>query len=349
MSEHDERYVGTPYDDVFRTVLNDCPALILPILNEIFHTEYTGEEKIVFKSNEHFLNQQDGKEEKRITDSAFQVIAAKQMGTSATPKEYHVECQSTEDSGMLVRFFEYDSQIAIDGSTLEGNRLRVKFPHSAALYLRSGKNTPEELILCLDTPGGILEYPIPIMKCQSYTLSEIFNKKLLFLLPFYIFTYESRFEEYEENAEKLAELQSEYEQMKERLEELCIRREINEYTKLMLIDMSKRVLDHIAVKKKNIREGVKKVMGGKVLEYEAKTILKTGIEQGLEQGLEQGALRKLIQLICRKRRRGTSTILIAEDLEEEIQTVEEICDIAEPFAPDYDFEMVWQEYLKLHN
>ena len=41
--------------------------------------------------------------------------------------------------------------------------------------------------------------------------------------------------------------------------------------------------------------------GGKVLEYEAKTILKTGIEQGLERGLEQGAIRKLIQLICRKR------------------------------------------------
>lgn len=180
MNEHDECYTGTPYDDVFRTVLNDCPVLILPVLNEIFHTEYTGEENIVFKSNEHFLNQQDGKEEKRITDSSFQVIVAKQMGTSATPKEYHIECQSTEDSGMLVRFFEYDSQIAIDGSILEENRLRVRFPHSAALYLRSGKNTPDELMLCLETPGGNLEYPIPIMKCQSYTLSEILTKNYCF-------------------------------------------------------------------------------------------------------------------------------------------------------------------------
>ena len=121
----------------------------------------------------------------------------------------------------------------------------------------------------------------------------------------------------------------------------------------MLIDMSKKVLDHIAAKKKNIREGVKNVMGGKVLEYEAKTILRTGIEQGLERGMErgreQGAIRKLIQQICRKRKRGTSTLSIAEDLEEEIKTVEEICDIAEPFAPDYDSEMVWQAYLKLHN
>ena len=35
------------------------------------------------------------------------------------------------------------------------------------------------------------------MKTQQYTLDEIFEKKLLFLIPFYIFTHESRFEEYE--------------------------------------------------------------------------------------------------------------------------------------------------------
>ena len=347
MKEHKEPQFGTPYDDVFRTILNDCSFLILPVLNEIFHTEYTGEETILFRQNEHFLNQQDGKEKKRITDNAFKVIV-KQCENPVISKEYHVECQSTEDSGMLVRFFEYDSQIALDGGTVEGNRLKVKFPHSAALYLRSGKNTPENLMICLETPGGTLEYPIPVMKCQSYTLEEIFDKRLLFLLPFYIFTYEGRFEEYEKNADKLAELQQEYAKIVDRLEGLCIKKEINEYTKLMLIDMSKKVLEHIAAKKKNIREGVKKVMGGKILEYEAKTILNSGIEQGLEQGLEQGKIQTLIQLICRKRKRGTSAVLIAKDLEIEIQTVEEICTLADPFAPDYDCEMIWQAYLELH-
>ena len=27
--------VNTPYDDVFRTLLNDCSSLIIPIANEI--------------------------------------------------------------------------------------------------------------------------------------------------------------------------------------------------------------------------------------------------------------------------------------------------------------------------
>ena len=51
---------NTPYDDVFRTLLNDCSPLILPLINEVFGEHYTGREKIVFSPNEHFLNRQDG-------------------------------------------------------------------------------------------------------------------------------------------------------------------------------------------------------------------------------------------------------------------------------------------------
>ena len=27
--------VNTPYDDVFRTMLNDCSSLIIPVINEV--------------------------------------------------------------------------------------------------------------------------------------------------------------------------------------------------------------------------------------------------------------------------------------------------------------------------
>lgn len=35
-----------------------------------------------------------------------------------------------------------------------------------------------------------------------------------------------------------------------------------------------------------VREGVKSVMGGKVLDYEAKTIKNEGVEEGIEKGIE---------------------------------------------------------------
>ena len=54
------------------------------------------------------------------------------------------------------------------------------------------------------------------------------------------------------------------------------------------MDMSNKVLEHIAAKYDSVREGVKAVMGGKVLEYEAKTIKREGIEEGIKEGIEEG-------------------------------------------------------------
>ena len=39
--------VNTPYDDVFRTMLNDCSSLIIPVINEVFSEQYTGEEEVI--------------------------------------------------------------------------------------------------------------------------------------------------------------------------------------------------------------------------------------------------------------------------------------------------------------
>ena len=70
----DIRITNTPYDDVFRTLLNDCSALIIPVINEVFGENYSGKEEIVFSPNEHFLNQQGGNEGERITDSSFRIL-----------------------------------------------------------------------------------------------------------------------------------------------------------------------------------------------------------------------------------------------------------------------------------
>ena len=276
------RITSTPYDDVFRTLLNDCsPPLIIPVINEVFGEHYSGQEKIIFSPNEHFLNQQNGNEEERITDTSFR-IEGKQT------KKYHLECQSSTDNSMLVRFFEYDTQIALDEGTINGNILTVTLPHSAVLFLRHHASTPGTLKIRMITPGGTVEYDIQVMKSQQYTLEEIFEKNLLLLIPFYIFSHETRFDEYENDKSKLKTLQKEYEQIKNKLEELLNQGAISEYTRCTIIDMSNKVLEHIAVKYDYVKEGVKAVMGGKVLEYEAKTIKREGLEEGIEQGIEQG-------------------------------------------------------------
>lgn len=107
------KITNTPYDDVFRTLLNDCSSLVIPMINEIFGESYSGKEEIIFTPNEHFLNRQDGKEAERITDSSFQIVGEK-------TRKYHLECQSNPDNSMLVRFFEYGTQIALDEGEING-------------------------------------------------------------------------------------------------------------------------------------------------------------------------------------------------------------------------------------
>ena len=118
----------TPYDDVHRTMLNDCPKLIIPVVNEMFHKRHNEKERITVLNNEFFINRQNGKQIERITDTHFLI------GTI----RYHLECQSTADGTMMYRIFEYDSQIALQGGEISGDKLTVQFPNTAILYLPFG-------------------------------------------------------------------------------------------------------------------------------------------------------------------------------------------------------------------
>ena len=279
---------STPYDDVFRTLLMDCSELFLPVLNESFGEHYTGKERIEFAPNEHFLWQQDGDAVERITDSCFIVIS--EDGTSS--KKYHAEVQSTEDSRMLVRIFEYDAQIALDGGEIEGDTLTVEFHRSAVLYLRSTGRTPDEMTIRMVAPdGNALSYKIPVMKIQEYDTEALFKKNLLFLLPFHLFRYEKDFDACEKDAEKLQALKAKYSAIMERLEALQDEGIIDEFTKHAIIDMAKEVVRHLAEKHEKVKEGVESTMGGKILDYEAKDILNRGLREGEKRGEKRGERR----------------------------------------------------------
>lgn len=70
-----------------------------------------------------------------------------------------------------------------------------------------------------------------------------------------------------------------------------------DYVISTIIDMSKKVLEHIAQKYEAVKEGVRSVMGGKVLEYEAKTIKNEGLYEGRKEGRKEGRLEMLFDLV----------------------------------------------------
>lgn len=261
------------YDTVFRTLVNDCPKLLIPFINEVFGEHYPDGIPIQFHPNEHFIRQKDGKSQERITDTCFEVL-------DIIPKKYHLECQSTPDSSMLIRMFEYGAQIALDQGELKENVLTVDFPHSAILYLRCSSTTPDKIRVIIRSPSGELHYDVAVVKIRNYSIKEIFQKKLLFLIPFYIFTHESRFAVYNKQEKQRNILLKEYAYIRDELEKISIAGEIDEYTKRTLMEMSGKVLEYLAKDYAQVQKGVTSIMVGKVLDYEAKTILNQGISQG---------------------------------------------------------------------
>ena len=295
------------YDGAFRTILNDCRKLIIPVINEIFGETYIGEEEIQFFPNEHFIDQQDEADRERITDTNFTILGK-------IPKKYHIECESSLPDGKItIRLFEYDAQIALDEGEVTEETLTVTFPNTAVLYLRTYKKTPDKMKYVIITPGGTVQYDVPIMKVQTYSLDDIFEKRLLMLIPFYIFSHEKGFPEYNSNEQKLAELKAEYQEILKRLDELEQQGVIGAFDKRTIIELSGDVIKEIAQKYENVQEGVGDIMGGALIETSARR-LKNEAENETK---KQTALKLL--------KRGKQTVEeIAEDTGLSITEVEQL-------------------------
>ncbi len=275
--------MGNIYDGAFRTILNDCRQMIIPVINEIFKEDYTGNEIIEFHPNEHFMDQQDAADHERITDTNFIIYGKKK-------KKYHLECESSlPDGRMTIRLFEYDAQIALDEGEIVHETLTVTFPNTAVLYLRNYKKTPDKMRYVIKTPGGSVEYDVPIMKVQEYSLEDIFSKGLLLLIPFYIFSHEKNFQVYNNNEQKLTKLKAEYQDILERLDKLEQEGIIGAFDKRTIIELSRDVVREIAQKYENVQKGIGGMMSGALLETEARKIL----NKGKDEAKKETALRML--------------------------------------------------------
>lgn len=254
----------TIFDDVFRTMVEKLPYLAVPLINEVFETSYPENVEITQLRNEH--QQEDGE---IITDSCL--LIGKKM--------YHIECQSTDDTTMVIRMIEYDFAIGIEHAEKQGRRYRIVFPKSCVLFLRSSGNTPDYLEADVVFPdGNTYLYSIPTIKMADYTKDSIFEKNLLMLLPFYVMRYEKEAHNFSENPEKMQQLLNEYEEIRRRLnEELVEERKSDLYADLT--DWIVRIADYIFRNEDAARKGINGIMRGKVLKLKSEELREEGREE----------------------------------------------------------------------
>ena len=276
---------STIFDDVFWTMLEKMPQLAVPLINEVFGTSYPEDVKIIQKRNEH--QTQNGR---IITDS--HLLIANRI--------YHIECQSTDDSTMVIRMIEYDFAISLEQVQKENGRYRMYFPQSCVLYLRGIKKRDTISVEIVMPNGNTVEYTVPVVQVQRFTCDDMLQKHLLFLLPYHVIKYEQE-KELDTDSEKWKELLDEYAKIEKYLEKNFLEKG-NEKAYRDMVELIIRIADYVFRDKEKVKKGFGDVMGGKVLELESDKLIQRGIEQGLKKGIQQGIAmeRKNTELVRRK-------------------------------------------------
>lgn len=265
---------STIFDDVFRTIAQKMPQLLIPLINEVFHTSYSEEEHFEQLRNEHYE-----KYGTVITDSIIRI------GNHI----YHLECQSSKDKTMVIRMFEYDISIAIEHASYENDEIwEIEFPQSCVLYIRNHRDLPdyhEAVVKFAD--GQKMRYRVPILQAKKYTVDRIFEKRLLILLPYHILRYEHFLKHNGTDTRKLQQLLADFREINRRLEETA-EKENKSHLYMDMIVLIEQIADYIIPKNNTIRKGLGDVMGGKILKLQSEELLELGEARGKAKGRLEG-------------------------------------------------------------
>lgn len=205
---------------------------------------------------------------------------------------YHIECQSTDDSTMVIRMIEYDFAISLEYVQKENGRYRMYFPQSCVLYLRGTKKRDRISVEIVMPDGNTVEYTVPVVQVQRFTCDDMLKKHLLFLLPYHVIKYEQE-KGLDTDGEKWKGFLDEYKKIEKYLEEKFLEKG-NEKAYRDMVELIIRIADYVFRDKEKVRKGFGDVMGGKVLELESDKLIQRGVEQGI--AME----RKKTELVRRK-------------------------------------------------
>ena len=254
------------YDSVFKAMVHKTPKLLIPFINEVFGRRYEIDAPIMQFNEEH-----EGPLGTRISDSVFRI----------EDMVYHLECQSTHDASMVVRVVEYDFSIALQEALEQGAPYRMKFPSSCVLLLRHASKTPDYLEMEMPDSESFRHHT-KIYKTQLVSEEEIFRRRLLILLPFYLMRYEKELSGLDAESDAAAALIREYREIRMRLADLTLLQG-DELLYRQITELIIRASDHLLAANEPLNRKVRPAMGGEVLE-----LMDDKIERSRREGIQEG-------------------------------------------------------------
>jgi hypothetical protein len=232
---------------------------------------------------------------------------------------------------------EYDFHIALQNIEKTDNQYMMEFPHSAVIFIRKADNIPENMTVNVRfADGQNVKYGVPAVKINTYTKEEIFDKNLLFFLPYYIMRFEKDMKEINRDDTKRKALVGDYEDIYRRLCTMQEEQQIDEDYLCNLVELMNRLIGVVAWDADNVKDEVMD-MGGKVLELQSdkfrqeisqsrQEAMQEGRREGKREGKREGRREAIAMMVVNMSKNNMTTQQIASIARLSEDEVEKILD-----------------------
>ncbi len=320
--------ISNAFDSVFKTMKVNHIRMFIPVINEIYGTDYTKDDPVnILTSEGYFLSEKEFEKRVEHKESDFLIVIHDHY--------YLIESQSYEDGSMDIRIAEYAFMSARSTVKKENGYAVFTMPEFTVIYVRSGDNTPKETKILFRFPDGTeVPYKCRNVMINDYSKEEIFENKLYPYLPFYLTRYEKIIKNEKSDIEVI---EREIQSISTRLDKAMRNGDLDDSEYKNLRDFIEIIIRHIANGNKN-EERLVNSMGG--------TVFETASQRLIREGKEIGDEIRLIKTICKMLKRGDTIDEISDFTEEDEIRISLIAQVALKVNPPYDVDAIYEELHK---
>lgn len=270
------------YNGVFKEMYQNCPQLLIPLVNKMFGTNYdlSTPVKRLDKDQPYSGRGVDDKNymSEKYPDSLFEIEG----------QYYHIECEVDRDDDIFIRIIHYNLLISYNNREnfkVEKTENNAKITvtdmpqiHSGVFYIKNHENIGETNLVNVGGFSG----NIPCFIVPRNNLDGLIRDNLFLAFPFYMVRYESQLKD----KEGIADIDS-------------IRKDDEKFCEGLRAAVKKGILTQRDVDK--IRQCTQTVIDHLVADdfdkEVAKAMFKELVDEEKNQGIEIGEDRKAIEMI----------------------------------------------------
>ena len=262
--KNDLKSTDKVYDSVFWTEINKFTQYVPMLVNEAFGEHFTMNAKVELLPGKQVIDINEGKKIKREVDALIRLSEKLEEPVSHL---YHFELESKGKKSIFIRIAQYASAFAFANVLELEDGAEMIIPKSAVVFLRSDSVDIRDFKIYIRYPEGRLSYRVPVLKIKDYDLDAIFEKKLLLLLPFFVFNItDKELDEMDRDISKLDRLKEILEDIYVRLQDMMNADELDGNQTGTIMLYIRDVLNKLTGKRENVRKGVEDYMGGYIIE-----------------------------------------------------------------------------------